>query len=107
MRRIRARAHLLKEQRESERQRFVQEMYDKQWRDACDDARTLDSNAVVKKLVRDRKAAVNYREGDGKAKAAELAAEQAALWKKQVRHEYPIPRSKRRGSRKGGEAAKR
>lgn len=59
-------------------------MYDKQWRDACDDARTLDSNAVVKKLVRDRKAAVNYKEGDGKAKAAEEAKEQAVIWKKQM-----------------------
>jgi len=82
--RIRARAHLLKDQREAERQRFVKEMYDKQWRAACDDARTLDSNAVVEKLVRDRKAAVNYREGDGKVKAAEEAAHQAALWKKQM-----------------------
>mmetsp|Transcript_16652 Transcript_16652/g.31133 ORF Transcript_16652/g.31133 Transcript_16652/m.31133 type:complete len:479 (-) Transcript_16652:31-1467(-) len=82
--RIRARAHLLKSQRESERQRFVKSMYDKQWRDACDDARTLDSNAVVEKLVRDRKTAINYREGDGKAKAAEEAREQAKVWKKQM-----------------------
>ncbi|GMH59484.1 hypothetical protein TL16_g02837 [Triparma laevis f. inornata] len=82
--RIRARAHLLKSQREDERRQFVKSMYDKQWRDACDDARTLDSNAVVKKLVRDRKAAVNYKEGDGKAKAAEEAKEQAVIWKKQM-----------------------
>lgn len=27
------------------RRQYVQECYDRQWRDACDDARTLDSKA--------------------------------------------------------------
>ena len=66
--RIRARAHMLKDRRENERKEFVQEMYAKQWRDANDDARTLDSQAIMDKLLRDRKASITYKEGDGKIK---------------------------------------
>ena len=33
--------------RESQRLKLVQEKYDIQWRDACDDARTLDSKAMT------------------------------------------------------------
>ncbi|CAM9784968.1 unnamed protein product, partial [Hapterophycus canaliculatus] len=43
--RILAKATKLKNARESSRRNYVQECYDRQWRDACDDARTLDSKA--------------------------------------------------------------
>ena len=41
------RAYALREKREKERLEFVKQCYDNQWRDACDDARTLDSKAMV------------------------------------------------------------
>ena len=44
--RIMERAHALKNAREKERQDFVKQCYDNRWRDACDDARTLDSRAL-------------------------------------------------------------
>ena len=37
------------------------------------------------KLLHDRKAAVNYREGDGKLKEQEEAAQQAVVWNKQMK----------------------
>lgn len=83
--RIKDRAYKLKNQREDERRKFVNQMYDKQWRDACDDARTLDSLAITEKLVKDRKDAVNYKEGDGKKLEEEEARRQAAVWKEQMR----------------------
>ncbi|CAM9375951.1 unnamed protein product [Scytosiphon promiscuus] len=43
--RILDKATKLKNARESSRRNYVQECYDRQWRDACDDARTLDSKA--------------------------------------------------------------
>lgn len=43
--RILEKATKLKNAREGGRQKYVQECYDRQWRDACDDARTLDSKA--------------------------------------------------------------
>lgn len=45
--RIMERAHALKDARERERQEFVKSRYDLRWRDACDDARTLDSKAMA------------------------------------------------------------
>jgi hypothetical protein len=75
---------MLKDRREGERKQFVSEMYSKQWRDANDDARTLDSQAIMDKLLRDRKAAVNYKEGDGKKKEEEEAKRQAEIWKIQM-----------------------
>eukprot|EP00752_Nemacystus_decipiens_P010861 g9656.t1 len=43
--RILEKATKLKNAREASRRNYVQECYDRQWRDACDDARTLDSKA--------------------------------------------------------------
>ncbi|CAM9443399.1 unnamed protein product [Ectocarpus sp. 12 AP-2014] len=43
--RILEKATKLKNAREAARRNYVQECYDRQWRDACDDARTLDSKA--------------------------------------------------------------
>jgi cilia- and flagella-associated protein 53 len=41
------RAYALRDARERERQEYVHRRYDDQWRDSCDDARTLDSKATV------------------------------------------------------------
>eukprot|EP00520_Triparma_pacifica_P007033 CAMPEP_0118653246 /NCGR_PEP_ID=MMETSP0785-20121206/11733_1 /TAXON_ID=91992 /ORGANISM="Bolidomonas pacifica, Strain CCMP 1866" /LENGTH=473 /DNA_ID=CAMNT_0006545785 /DNA_START=265 /DNA_END=1684 /DNA_ORIENTATION=+ len=92
--RIRARAHMLKARREEERKAFVSACYAKQWRDANDDARTLDSQAIMDKLLRDRKAAVNYKEGDGKIKEQEEAKRQAEIWKKQMEELDAMERAK-------------
>eukprot|EP00903_Cladosiphon_okamuranus_P014745 g13663.t1 len=43
--RILEKATKLRDARENSRRNYVQECYDRQWRDACDDARTLDSKA--------------------------------------------------------------
>jgi hypothetical protein len=45
--RIMQRAYALRDARERDRQEFVRKRYDDQWRDSCDDARTLDSKATV------------------------------------------------------------
>jgi hypothetical protein len=42
------RAYALRDAREKERLRIVRDKLDEQWRDACDDARTLDSKAMTK-----------------------------------------------------------
>lgn len=42
------RAYALRDAREKTRQEYVQQRYDDQWRASCDDARTLDSKAMVK-----------------------------------------------------------
>lgn len=52
--RIKERAYALKEARETKRQEFVQSCYNKQWRDACDDARTLDSKQMTVFMQRER-----------------------------------------------------
>jgi hypothetical protein len=41
------RAYALRDARENERKSIVKKKYDDQWRDACDDARTLDSKAMT------------------------------------------------------------
>lgn len=48
------RAHALKNAREKERQDFVKQCYDNRWRDACDDARTLDSQALESYVNQER-----------------------------------------------------
>lgn len=45
--RIMQRAYALRDARERARQEYVRQRYDDQWRDSCDDARTLDSKATV------------------------------------------------------------
>ena len=53
--RIRHRAYALKEKREQERKEFVEKCYRRQWRDACDDLRALDSKETLDRLMQDRK----------------------------------------------------
>lgn len=45
--RITAKAYALREARQKEREAFVADAYDRQWRDSCDDARALDSQALT------------------------------------------------------------
>lgn len=52
--RIMERAYALREAREKARLEQVKSAYDKQWRDACDDARTLDSEALVQLVTKER-----------------------------------------------------
>lgn len=52
--RIMERACALRDARESQRLKLVQEKYDIQWRDACDDARTLDSKAMTQHMNKSR-----------------------------------------------------
>lgn len=52
--RILERAYALRDARESERLRIVREKYDEQWRDACDDARNLDSKAMTRYMNEQR-----------------------------------------------------
>jgi hypothetical protein len=48
------RAYALRDAREAQRQEFVQERLDAQWRDACDDARMLDSKALTMHMHKER-----------------------------------------------------
>ena len=51
MEQIREKAYYLKTKREAERQEYVKKCCDRQWRDACDEARTLGSKARLYKLM--------------------------------------------------------
>jgi hypothetical protein len=55
------RAYALRDAREEERRKYVQECYDRQWRDACDDARLLDSKALVNYMSKERLAQIQEK----------------------------------------------
>jgi hypothetical protein len=46
-----AKAYALRDAREASRSQVVKEKYDLQWREACDDARTLDSKVCITIIV--------------------------------------------------------
>lgn len=48
------RAYALRDAREKSRQEYVRRRLDDQWRDSCDDARTLDSKALVLHMNKER-----------------------------------------------------
>lgn len=52
--RIMERAYALRDAREEARQKIVHSKLNQQWRDACDDARTLDSQAMTKYMNEER-----------------------------------------------------
>jgi len=52
---IRERAYRLKDRREKENEAFVKECYDRQWREGCDEIRTLSAKAMTEKLIYDRR----------------------------------------------------
>lgn len=56
--RIMERAYALRDAREAERRKVVQERLDEQWRDACDDARLLDSKALTNYMSKERHAQI-------------------------------------------------
>jgi len=47
-------AYALRDSREATREQFVKGCFDAQWRDACDDARSLDSIALTKFMGKER-----------------------------------------------------
>lgn len=47
-------AYALRDAREKARQELVEKKYTQQWRDSCDDARTLDSKAAVRYMNDER-----------------------------------------------------
>ena len=47
-------AYKLKQDREREKEKYIDDCYDRQWRDACDDARTLDSAALTTFMANQR-----------------------------------------------------
>lgn len=55
------RAYALRDERERARQEHVKAALDQQWRDACDDARTLDSEALLLHVSRERKAQIDEK----------------------------------------------
>jgi hypothetical protein len=48
------RAYQLRDNREKEKSAIIKQKLDAQWRDACDDARTLDSKAMTKFMNEER-----------------------------------------------------
>jgi hypothetical protein len=52
--RIMERAYKLRDQRDKAREEYIQECYNRQWRDACDDARLLDSQSLTKHMSDER-----------------------------------------------------
>jgi hypothetical protein len=52
--RIMERAYKLRDQRDKNREEYIQSCYNRQWRDACDDARLLDSQTLTKHMSDER-----------------------------------------------------
>ncbi|CAM9944709.1 unnamed protein product, partial [Phaeothamnion confervicola] len=81
--RIRKRAMALRRARDEARSAFVQKCYDRQWRDACDDARTLDSEAMLRHVTSERRSQLAdkdaRREADAAAEGAHMAEIQARM----------------------------
>lgn len=81
--RIMERAYALRDARESERLKLVQEKYNVQWRDACDDARTLDSKAMTQFMNKERVQQIE----DKISRKAELSKNENSFlteWNKQL-----------------------
>jgi chromatin remodeling complex protein RSC6 len=76
-------AYALRDAREAARLEYVQKCYNQQWRDACDDARTLDSKAMVSHMNQERLNQIAAR----RRKNEELSKQEAAWisdWKRQL-----------------------
>lgn len=81
--RIMEKAYKLRDRREAERQKYIEECYDRQWREAVDDARTLDSQAMSKWVGDERKRMIGQNiENRAQAKAEE--DEWIRQWKEQL-----------------------
>lgn len=81
--RIMERAYALRDAREKERQQIVEKAYDLQWRESCDDARTLDSKTLDMYMNQERGKQVALK----KLRNEELSANENAWlqeWNKQI-----------------------
>lgn len=81
--RIKERAYQLRDARESARQAEVKAKYDLQWRDACDDARTLDSKAMLLYMNQQRLEQIEEK----KRRKAQLSQQENAFfdeWNRQL-----------------------
>ena len=81
--RIMERAYKLRDERERLRNEHVKASLDKQWRDACDDARTLDSEALLKLVSKERQQQIEAKNANKQIQAAE-EREHTAAWLKHV-----------------------
>jgi DNA-directed RNA polymerase sigma subunit (sigma70/sigma32) len=72
--RIKDRAYALQEARNRNREEFVKACYTQQWRDACDDARTLDSKQLTIFMQRERVRQIEVRAFEKLQKAMLVAA---------------------------------
>lgn len=81
--RIMEKAYKLRDRREAERQKYIEQCYDRQWRESVDDARTLDSQAMSKWVGSERKKMIEQNiENRAQAKAEE--DEWIRTWKEQL-----------------------
>ena len=62
MNQIKDRAYMLKDQREKERQQFVSKCYERQWANACEELRILESKQVLDRLTKDRAFLIQQKE---------------------------------------------
>ena len=75
---IRVRAYMLKDRREKERQQFVSECYDRQWADACEELRILESKQVLDRLTKDRALMIQQKELIAEQKQQPMPSEDTA-----------------------------
>ena len=93
MNQIRDRAYMLKDQREKERHKFVSECYERQWADACDDLRILQSKQVLDRLTKDRALLIQQKELIAEQKQQAMEFEDTAamfLIQKDERYEQEV-----------------
>mgnify|MGYP003386430312 CR=1 FL=1 len=83
VRRIMERAYKLRDERERVRNEHVKASLDKQWRDACDDARTLDSEALLRLVSQQRHEQIEKKVALKQKLTAE-EREHTAAWLKHV-----------------------
>lgn len=88
--RIMERAYKLRDDREAARMEYVKKCYDDQWRDACDEARTLDSIAMTQWVKEER-----LKRIDANAKGYEMSDEE-----KRIEKEFQINNAKLDASEK-------
>ena len=81
--RIMERAYALRDARETSRKQYISECYDRQWRQACDDARTLDSKAMSMWVGKERQRMMIENE-EKLAKEKQDHAKWVEDWNKQL-----------------------
>ena len=69
-------AYALRDRRETERQKYVSDMYEERWREECDDVRDLDGKALSVFMATERQKQVDKENAGLKA--------YYAAWEKQL-----------------------